>query len=153
MSQTYPAPIRVGILTFEQFEPLDVWGFVDAFSIARFIGTGDANPPAYPFEILFISNQVRPRGKNQTPAPVKSANGPRVAPDPDLVQQTQVNTRKQFMESQDFQSAVIEAIADNQEAHNTMADYFFSDGPGVNAVIMALADAFYEAAIDHQTDV
>jgi type I restriction enzyme R subunit len=29
-----------------------------------------------------------------------------------------------------------------------MADYFFSDGPGINAVIVALADAFYEAAID-----
>lgn len=33
-----------------------------------------------------------------------------------------------------------------------MADYFFSDGPGINAVIMALADAFYEAAIDQRTD-
>lgn len=81
MSQTYPAPLRIGILTFDGFEPLDVWGFVEAFSISRFIGTGYSNPPAYPFEILFISNQVRPRGKNQTPAPVKSANGPRVTPD------------------------------------------------------------------------
>jgi type I restriction enzyme R subunit len=26
-------------------------------------------------------------------------------------------------------------------------------GPGINAVIMALADAFYEAAVDQQTDV
>jgi putative intracellular protease/amidase len=81
MAQTYPAPLRIGILTYEQFEPLDVWGFVEAFSISRFIGTDYANPPAYPFEILFISNQVRPPGKNPTPAPVKSANGPRVAPD------------------------------------------------------------------------
>ncbi|MBM7460755.1 type I restriction endonuclease subunit R [Rhodococcus coprophilus] len=67
---------------------------------------------------------------------------------PDLVNQTKVNSRKQFMESQDFQSAVMDAVVDNQEAHNTMADYFFSDGPAINAVIMALADAFYEAAID-----
>lgn len=67
---------------------------------------------------------------------------------PDLVKQTTVNSKKQFMESQDFQSAVIEAVVDNQEAHNTMADYFFSDGPAINAVITALADAFYEAAID-----
>ncbi len=29
-----------------------------------------------------------------------------------------------------------------------MADYFFSDGPRLNGVIIALADAFYEAAID-----
>ena len=63
-----------------------------------------------------------------------------------------VNSKKQFMESQDFQAAVTEAVVSNQEAHSTMADYFFSDGPGISAVIMALADAFYEAAIDQQTD-
>ncbi|WP_241005170.1 type I restriction endonuclease subunit R [Nocardioides sp. zg-1228] len=67
---------------------------------------------------------------------------------PDLVKQTKVNSRKQFLESQDFQSAVTEAVIDNQGAHNTMADYFFSDGPGINGVVLALADAFYEAAID-----
>lgn len=67
---------------------------------------------------------------------------------PDLVQQTKVNSKKQFMESQDFQTAVTEAVVDNQDAHNTMADYFFSDGPAINSVITALADAFYEAAID-----
>ncbi|SDU29312.1 type I restriction endonuclease subunit R [Gordonia westfalica] len=70
---------------------------------------------------------------------------------PDLVNQTAVNSKKQFMESQDFQAAVTEAVIDNQEAHNTMADYFFSDGPAINGVITALADAFYEAAIDHKT--
>ena len=53
------------------------------------------------------------------------------------------------MESQDFQSVVTEAVADNQEAHNTMADYFFTDGPAINGIIVALADAFYEAAIDN----
>ncbi len=63
-----------------------------------------------------------------------------------------MNSKKQFMESQDFQAAVTEAVIDNQEAHNTMADYFFSDGPAINGgVITALADAFYEAAIDHKT--
>ncbi len=72
---------------------------------------------------------------------------------PDLVNQAKVNSKKQFMESQDLQAAVTEAVVDNQEAHNTMADYFFSDGPGISAVIVALADAFYEAAIDQQTDV
>lgn len=77
----FPPTFRVGILVFEGFEPLDVWGFVEAFSISRFIGTGYDNPPAYPFEIKFISNEVKPSGKNLTPAPVKSANGPRVAPD------------------------------------------------------------------------
>ena len=72
---------------------------------------------------------------------------------PDLVKQTTVNSKKQFMESQDFQSAVVEAVVDNQEAHNTMADYFFSDGPAIGAVIMALADAFYEAAIDQKAAI
>lgn len=67
---------------------------------------------------------------------------------PDLVKQTKVNSKKQFMESQDFQTAVTEAVVENQDAHNTMADYFFSDGPGVNGVVIALADAFYEAAVD-----
>lgn len=72
--------------------------------------------------------------------------------DPGLVNQTRVNSKKQFVESQDFQAAVTEAVVDNQDAHNTMADYFFSDGPGISAVIMALADAFYEAAIDQPLD-
>ena len=71
---------------------------------------------------------------------------------PDLVNQTKVNSKKQFLESQDFQTAVTEAVIDNQGAHNTMADYFFSDGPGISAVIIALADAFYEAATDPPPD-
>lgn len=72
---------------------------------------------------------------------------------PELVKQTKVNSKKQFMESQDFQAAVTEAVVENQDAHNMMADYFFSDGPGVNGVIIALADAFYEAAIDPQANL
>ncbi|MGX7829687.1 type I restriction endonuclease subunit R [Actinokineospora sp. 24-640] len=67
---------------------------------------------------------------------------------PDLVRQTKVNSKKQFMESQDFHTAVTEAVVDNQDAHNTMADYFFSDGPAINGVMAAIADAFYEVAID-----
>ncbi|WP_017933102.1 type I restriction endonuclease subunit R [Nocardioides sp. Iso805N] len=69
--------------------------------------------------------------------------------DPDLVKQTKANSKKQFLESQDFQAAVIEAVADNQSAHNTMADYFFTDGPAIASIILALADAFYEAATDN----
>lgn len=70
---------------------------------------------------------------------------------PDLVNQTKVNSKKQFIESQDFQSAVTEAVVENQDAHNTMADYFFSDGPGAHGVVVALADAFYETAHEQQT--
>lgn len=72
---------------------------------------------------------------------------------PDLVAQTRVNSKKQFMESQDFQAAVTEAVVENQDAHNTMADYFFSDGPGVSGVVVALADAFYEMANGRQLSV
>ncbi|WP_411108237.1 type I restriction endonuclease subunit R [Streptomyces sp. c-19] len=72
----------------------------------------------------------------------------RLLADPNLVQQTKVNSKKQFLESQDFQAAVTEAVADNQDAHNAMADYFFTDGPAINSIIVALADAFYEAAVE-----
>ncbi|OKJ52881.1 type I restriction endonuclease subunit R [Streptomyces sp. CB02115] len=76
----------------------------------------------------------------------------RLLADPNLIKQTKVNSKKQFVESQDFQAAVTEAVADNQDAHNTMADYFFTDGPAINSIIIALADAFYEAAVDQQAD-
>ncbi|MFF5521177.1 type I restriction endonuclease subunit R [Streptomyces coeruleorubidus] len=76
----------------------------------------------------------------------------RLLADPNLIRQTRVNSKKQFVESPDFQAAVTEAVADNQDAHNTMADYFFTDGPAINAIIVALADAFYEAAVDQQVD-
>ncbi|MGW2444978.1 type I restriction endonuclease subunit R [Streptomyces sp. NPDC001675] len=74
----------------------------------------------------------------------------RLLADPNLIRQTKVNSKKQFVESPDFQAAVTEAVADNQDAHNTMADYFFTDGPAINSIIVALADAFYEAAIDQR---
>ncbi|MFD7137447.1 type I restriction endonuclease subunit R [Streptomyces sp. NPDC059894] len=76
----------------------------------------------------------------------------RLLADSNLINQTKVNSKKQFLESPDFQAAVTEAVADNQDAHNTMADYFFTDGPAINSIIVALADAFYEAAIDQQVD-
>ena len=83
MPETSPFPrtLRIGILVFDDFEPIDVWGFVEAFSIARFIGTSYFDGPPYPFEVVFISNQSKPDAKGAPPAPVKSLNGPRVAPD------------------------------------------------------------------------
>lgn len=76
-----PRTQRIGILVFNDFEPLDVWGFIQAFSISRFIGTSYGGPPPYPFEITLISNEVRSNTSGAQPAPVKSYNGPRVAPD------------------------------------------------------------------------
>jgi transcriptional regulator GlxA family with amidase domain len=81
-NRQFPRTLRVGILVFPGFEPLDVWGFVEAFTISRFLGTGYDSPPPYPFEIALITNEVRPNGDAAAvPAPVKSTNGPRVAPD------------------------------------------------------------------------
>ena len=77
----FPATIRIGILVYEGFEPIDVWGFTEAFAISRFIGTDYQSPPPYPFEVVLISNEVKPSKNADAPAPVKSANGPRVAPD------------------------------------------------------------------------
>ena len=77
----FPPTRHVGILVFDKFEPLDVWGFVEAFSISRFIGTGYASGPPYPFEVKLISNATKPKSGGSRPAPVESMNGPSVAPD------------------------------------------------------------------------
>jgi len=73
----FPPTQRIGILVFDGFEPIDVFGFVEAFSIARFLGTDYASPPPYPFELVLIAREV---------VKVKSANGPAVMPDWDFAQ-------------------------------------------------------------------
>jgi hypothetical protein len=75
----FPPTIRIGILVYEGFEPIDVWALPrpsqSRVSLAQII----QSPPPYPFEIKFISNELRPRGKTKAvPLPVKSSNGPRV---------------------------------------------------------------------------
>jgi transcriptional regulator GlxA family with amidase domain len=72
---TFPRTQRIGIFVYPDFEPIDVWGFLEAFSISRFLGTDYSDPPPYPFEIFLISRD----GGN-----VKSINGPSVAPDWDF---------------------------------------------------------------------
>jgi putative intracellular protease/amidase len=72
---TIPPTQRIGILVFDGFEPIDVFGFLEAFAIARFLGTTYPSPPPYPFEIVLIASAI---------AKVKSANGPSVAPDWDF---------------------------------------------------------------------
>jgi type I restriction enzyme R subunit len=65
-----------------------------------------------------------------------------------LVQQARVNSVKQFAESPDFDEAVVDAVADNQNAHKAIADYFWSDSPGRPSLILALAKAFHELAAE-----
>jgi transcriptional regulator GlxA family with amidase domain len=70
-----PLTQRIGILVFNDFEPIDVFGFAEAFAIARFLGQSYAAPPPYPFETVLIAQQL---------TPVKSFNGPSVMPDWDF---------------------------------------------------------------------
>ena len=81
VKSSFPRTIRIGILVYTGFEPIDVWGFIEAFAISRFIGTDYGSSPPYPFEILLISNELKPSRNATAPAPVKSMNGPHVAPD------------------------------------------------------------------------
>ena len=68
----FPPTLRVGILVFDDFEPIDVWGFAQAFSIARFLGTTYESSPPYPFEIVLIAREI---------AKTRSYNGPSAMPD------------------------------------------------------------------------
>jgi putative intracellular protease/amidase len=72
-----PPTQRIGILVFDGFEPIDVFGFAEAFAIARFLGQGYASKLPYPFETVLIAKHV---------AKVKSMNGPSVMPDWDFAQ-------------------------------------------------------------------
>jgi len=72
----------------------------------------------------------------------------RMLEDEGLVQQAKVNSVKQFAESPDFDEAVVDAVADNQGAHNKIADYFWSNAPGRPSLILALAKAFHELAAE-----
>lgn len=78
---SFPDTIRIGILVYDGFEPIDVWGFTEAFAVSRFIGTGYQSPAPYPFEVKLISNEMSFDGCPKLPSRVKSANGPFVSPD------------------------------------------------------------------------
>jgi transcriptional regulator GlxA family with amidase domain len=67
-----PTTQRIGILVFDGFEPIDVFGFIEPFAIARFLGQGYSAKPPYPFKTVLIAKKVEP---------VRSMNGPSVIPD------------------------------------------------------------------------
>ena len=73
----FPPTQQIGIFVYEGFEPIDVFGFAEAFTIARFLGTGYGDPPPYPFAVTLIGG-----GRDR----VKSANGPSVLADWDMEQ-------------------------------------------------------------------
>jgi putative intracellular protease/amidase len=72
-----PPTQRIGILVFKDFEPIDVFGFAEAFAIARFPGQRYFSQLRYPFETVLIAENVEA---------VKSMNGPSVMPDWDFCQ-------------------------------------------------------------------
>jgi hypothetical protein len=57
-SVSYPRTQRIGIFVFDGFEPIDVFGFAEAFTIARFLGTDYAIVPPSPFEVVLIGVEV-----------------------------------------------------------------------------------------------
>ena len=71
----HPKTMRIGILVFQDFEPIDVFGFIEPFAIARFLGQGYSAAPPYPFETVLIAKKVEA---------VRSMNGPSVMPDWDF---------------------------------------------------------------------
>jgi putative intracellular protease/amidase len=70
-----PRTQSIGILVFNGFEPIDVFGFAEAFAIARFPGQRYFSTLRYPFETVLIAKKVET---------VKSMNGPSVMPDWDF---------------------------------------------------------------------
>jgi len=80
-TESLPPLRRIAVLVFDGFEPIDVWGFVEAFSISRYLGKSYSDPGPYPFEVLLVANESRPIGVSGAPGPVKSWNGPSVAPE------------------------------------------------------------------------
>jgi transcriptional regulator GlxA family with amidase domain len=68
----YPPTRRIGVFLFDDFEPLGVWGFVQAFTMASFLGAGSEDSAACPFQVGFIA---------ETLEKVRSHGGPSVVPD------------------------------------------------------------------------
>jgi hypothetical protein len=57
------------IFVYEDFEPIDVFGFAEAFTISRSPGKYYADPPPYPFAVTLIGRCLDK---------VRSFNGPTV---------------------------------------------------------------------------
>jgi transcriptional regulator GlxA family with amidase domain len=78
MDPGYPSTKTVGIVLYPDFEALDVFGPVEAFVTARFLGMGYLPPPGQrlpeprPFHVIFVA---------ETLDPIACYCGPRVLPD------------------------------------------------------------------------
>ncbi|GAA1587141.1 DEAD/DEAH box helicase family protein [Kribbella karoonensis] len=63
-----------------------------------------------------------------------------------LLAQAATNTQKQFLDSPDLVDGIVGAVADNQTAHNKMADYIFGESRDVRILTNLVGAAFYERA-------
>ena len=63
---------------------------------------------------------------------------------------TKANSPTQFAESPDFDDAVMGAVADNQDAHNTMSDYFFTNAAGRMQLIADIAKWFHTVVVEQE---
>lgn len=61
-----------------------------------------------------------------------------------LVEQARVNTKKQFLESPHLADGVLDAVGDNQDAHNKMAEVFYGDGASREEIIRLVGSLVYE---------
>ncbi|QDW61350.1 type I restriction endonuclease subunit R [Oerskovia sp. KBS0722] len=63
----------------------------------------------------------------------------------DLVGQARANSRAQFQESPDLKHAVIDAVLDNQESHNAIADYIASGHADSGQIILEVGSMLHAA--------
>lgn len=101
-------------------------------------------------EVIELLNELFGSEDFSASQPEQFVNGliERMMEDEALVQQAKVNTAKQFSESPDFDEAVVDAVSDNQGAHNKIAEYFYSGAPGRQSLMQSLAKAFHAAAVE-----
>jgi type I restriction enzyme, R subunit len=64
--------------------------------------------------------------------------------DATLVGQARVNTKKQFLESPHLTDGVLDAVSDNNGAHNQMADVFYSDTSTRAEIVRLVGGLLYE---------
>lgn len=62
-----------------------------------------------------------------------------------LFTQAANNTNKQFAESPDLKPELLGSVADGSESSQKITDYFFSDSPGVDGLIVSFAGLFWSA--------
>lgn len=69
-----------------------------------------------------------------------------------VVQQSKVNSAKQFVESHHFDDAVTGVVADSQDAREKMSDYFFANEPVRSHLMADIARRFYQVVTSDGED-